>query len=260
MHNERYYTTDSEYIASQHLEKLRNKLLALLPQDVTDKTHIILLAGERTGYRNDTDRELRFRQESNFFWLTGCDIPASYVILVCQGSSSPASSYLFIPEEDPLETLWSPAPPSLQEARKLFDANHVGFSKDFTNCLTGILKKHPNHCIHTLPESRQYPAHSADVRKRSTDSQYLLTAIHRARLTKDDYEIALIRKANDISSRAHEVVMRLLGQGVIDKSEYSNGTKRVAKDKSAPLMPSEWRIEKEAEAEAVFVATCRREG
>ena len=247
-------------IKHQHLEKLRNKLLGLLPQDVTDKTHIIVLAGERTGYRNDTDRELRFRQESNFFWLTGCDIPASYAILVCQSSATPASSYLFIPEEDPLETLWSPAPPSLQEARKLFDANHIGFSKDFTNCLTGILKKHPNHSIHILPESTQYPAHSADVRKRSTDSQYLLAAIHQARLTKDDYEIALIRKANDISSQAHEVVMRLLGQGVKDKSVYSGGTKRVAKERPVPLMPSEWRIRKEAEAEAVFVATCRREG
>lgn len=94
----------------------------------------------------------------------------------------------------------------------------------------------------------------------STDSQYLLTALHQARLTKDDYEIALIRKANDISSQAHEVVMRLLGQGVKDKSIYSNGTKRVAKEKPVQLMPSEWRIGKEAEAEAVFVATCRRAG
>ena len=27
-----------------------------------------------------------------------------------------------------------------------------------------------------------------------------------------------------------------------------------------PLLPSEWLIEKEAEAEAIFVASCRREG
>ena len=94
----------------------------------------------------------------------------------------------------------------------------------------------------------------------STETQYLLTAIHQARLTKDDYEISLIRKANDISSRAHEVVMRLLGQGVKDRAIYTNGTREAAKNKSPVRMPSEWRITKEAEAEAVFVATCRREG
>ena len=27
-----------------------------------------------------------------------------------------------------------------------------------------------------------------------------------------------------------------------------------------PLLPGEWLIEKEAEAEAIFVASCRREG
>jgi Xaa-Pro dipeptidase len=46
--------------------------------------------------------------------------------------------------------------------------------------------------------------------------------------------------------------MRLLGQGV-------RGL--VHRDKSGnPALPGEWLIEKEAEAEAVFVASCRREG
>ena len=83
----------------------------------------------------------------------------------------------------------------------------------------------------------------------------LLSALHRARLIKIEYEITQIRKANEISSRAHEVVMRLLGRAVRNAivKEPGAGVER-------PLLPGEWLIEKEAEAEAVFVASCRREG
>jgi len=46
--------------------------------------------------------------------------------------------------------------------------------------------------------------------------------------------------------------MCLLGKGVRNLIHREKGDK--------PALPGEWRIEKEAEAEAVFVASCRREG
>ena len=74
-------------------------------------------------------------------------------------------------------------------------------------------------------------------------------------MTEYAHEVAEIKHANDISSRAHETVMRVLGQGVkglIKRGEGAGVTR--------PLLPGEWLIEKEAEAEALFVASCRREG
>jgi Xaa-Pro dipeptidase len=219
-----------------------------------------VLTGERTSYRNDTDRELIFRQESNFFWLSGCDLPGSYLILY---SMAPGSyvSHLFIPEEDPLEVLWSPAPPNLAQARTMYDATNIGFSKDFATSLSTILSNNANHMIHVLPSSDLFPSQSAEVTSHfgSATSQYLLDALHQIRLIKDEYEIELIKKANDISSRAHEIVMRLLGEGVRDLSRQTAGTEGVIQS-NTPSMPSQWRITKEAEAEAVFVASCRREG
>ncbi|KAG6823270.1 hypothetical protein H0H93_003935, partial [Arthromyces matolae] len=85
--------------------------------------------------------------------------------------------------------------------------------------------------------------------------QYLLQALQTARLTKDEHEIGLIRKANEISSRAHEVVMRVLGLAV--KNKLSSQSQQL---QGRPLLPGEWLIEKESEAEAIFVASCRREG
>ena len=46
--------------------------------------------------------------------------------------------------------------------------------------------------------------------------------------------------------------MRLLGKGVRGLVHREKGDK--------PALPGEWLIQKEAEAEAVFVASCRREG
>ena len=88
-----------------------------------------------------------------------------------------------------------------------------------------------------------------------TTDAYLLPAVHRARLTKDAYEVAEIRRASEISSRAHETVMRVLGLGVKHLQEG-----KTVKAQGRPLLPGEWLIEKEAEAEALFVASCRREG
>lgn len=83
---------------------------------------------------------------------------------------------------------------------------------------------------------------------------YLLTALHRARLVKTEAEIDRIRYANLITSGAHEVVMRELGRFANDKT----GVER--KDRTGREMVHEWKIESEGDAEAVFVAACRRAG
>ena len=72
---------------------------------------------------------------------------------------------------------------------------------------------------------------------------YLLAALQRTRLQKDAEEVELIRRANAVSSRAHEVVMRVLGMAAKGKMGGQSAQDR-------PLLPGEWLIEKEAEAEA----------
>lgn len=156
-----------------------------------------------------------------------------------------------------METLWSPAPPTIEEATEISDVHHIRFTKDLEAFLETVLSKYPGALVHVLPTSPQFPSHPDITSKLTSNatSDWLLKAVHQARLIKDAYEIEMIRKANDISSRAHEVVMRLLGQGIRDLE-----TQKPIQDDSRPLLPHEWRINKEAEAEAVFVASCRREG
>ena len=154
--------------------------------------------------------------------------------------------------------MWSVPPPSLDQAQGLFDAHGIAHPADLKDAIAELLKAHPDTLFHTLPRNSPHfqalPEEYASFVQAEgaiTDA-YLLKALHRTRLVKDAYEIEQIRKANAISSRAHEVVMRVLGAAVQGKIRSQADNR--------PLLPSEWLIETEGEAEAIFVASCRREG
>lgn len=145
--------------------------------------------------------------------------------------------------------MWSPPPPTIEAATRSHDADAIFFTSTLSAALDNIPSAE-SAVLHVLPTAPTFPAHLQSPPARATD-EYLFRAIAEARLTKTEEEIALMRTANEISSRAHEVVMRLLGKGVCSPPPEKTNT---------PLLPASWLIEKESEAEAVFVASCRREG
>jgi Xaa-Pro dipeptidase len=162
--------------------------------------------------------------------------------------------------------MWSIPPPTISEARKTHDASNILHIESFSSSFISAVTVAPDALVHMLPQTAQFPtlppalfdgaAHSS-----SPSDAYLLLALHRARLTKSDAEVQCIRRANDISSRAHEVVMRVLGAGVRAAPLPSSANRDSEMMRHhRPLLPSEWLIEREAEAEAIFVASCRREG
>jgi Xaa-Pro dipeptidase len=240
------------------------------------QTQIILVAGSTSHFRNDTDRELPVRQESNFYYLTGCDIPNSHVLITARLSGlNPHSngtitanggsihSTLFIPREDPLQAMWSPPPPTLEDVRETHEAHDFAYSDEFGAMITSTAHQAGDAVVHILPHTPLFPHIPATILTALAVAgftpppiiTFLLPSIHAARLIKTPYEIGLIREANAISSRAHEVIMRVLGKDVKEV-----GGKVSTEKNTAALMPGQWRIEKEAEAEALFVASCRREG
>ncbi|OCH89971.1 Creatinase/aminopeptidase [Obba rivulosa] len=252
------------YPAKAHAIKTFSKLVELLPDIERNKPQIALLAGSVTPFRNDTDRELPFRQESNFYYLSGCTILSSYLLIAYQNGTSFATNpsvQLFIPKVELADLMWSVPPPSIEEASATHDVTRVDHSEALPDAIQELLRAFPEATFHILPASASFPTIPSKytglplASNMRVTEDYLLPALHQARLTKDAAEIALIRQANAISSRAHETVMRVLGQGVRGAIKRGKGA-----GVDRPLLPSEWLIEKEAEAEALFVASCRREG
>lgn len=171
------------------------------------------------------------------------------------------SSHLFIPKAEIADLMWSVPPPTLEEATATHDVTRIDHPSTIPSAIHELVKAFPGAIVHTLPTSRLFPSVSSEytgvflAANVHLTEDYLLPALQRARLTKDAEEIALIKRANQISSRAHETVMRVLGQGVRGLITRGKGA-----GVDRPLLPSEWLIQKEAEAEALFVASCRREG
>jgi Xaa-Pro dipeptidase len=160
---------------------------------------------------------------------------------------------LYIPGLDKDLAMWSVAPPSLEEARSSFDSDEIAYCEELPKALSGFV-------VHILPNTTEFPPFSEEIGSLlkgldSTD-KYLYEALHIARITKDEYEIDLIREANRISSSAHEVLMRELGRYASGRSKASGGAKKRNEKEDV----GQWEVESERDAEALFVATCRRAG
>ncbi|KAF8902919.1 Creatinase/aminopeptidase [Gymnopilus junonius] len=254
------------YPAKQHVIKTFEHLLSRLPESERTKPQVLLLAGGVTPFRNDTDREIVFRQESNFYYLSGCDVPSSFLLAAFQMGTSLSKTPtldLFIPKAELADLMWSVPPPSLATAKETFDVSNVDHPAALPAAIDTLVKALPGALFHTLPRNSplfphippEYTQQVLNAAEGAVTDLYFLPALQTARLVKDSYEIDTIRKANEISSRAHEVVMRVLGLAVKGKIQAGSGA-----GVDRPLLPGEWLIEKEAEAEAIFVASCRREG
>ncbi|TXT13683.1 hypothetical protein VHUM_01050 [Vanrija humicola] len=250
--------SSSKLPAREHAAKVAAELTALLPEAERTGTHAVFLQGHPTTTRDDTDRELPFHQEANFNYLTGAhDVHSASVLVVFTPGAHEVQHTLFIPPADPLETMWSVAPPTLEDAAGRFDAGAIKSTADIGGALAALTSA----TLHTLPLTTEYPPLPAavlDVLKTTTHRTELLReAFHRARLTKTEGEIARIRQANDITSGAHEVLMRELGRFAAQRAKQGG---RETKTRTGHEGITAWEVESEADAEALFVATCRRMG
>ncbi|KAK4705387.1 Xaa-Pro dipeptidase, partial [Phenoliferia sp. Uapishka_3] len=220
-----------------HSHALIRKLLAQNPK-TGPAVHLIYLLGETTQSRHDTDRELPFRQESNFAWLSGCEVPgAAMTVRYEHGGEaeidpSRVEARLFLPEVNPDEVMWCGLP---------LTPDALASTLNLTSISTGwtpISLAPPVHpslktYIHTLPWTAQPKGHVARINPPTWSSEYLIKALHEARRTKSPKEIEWMKKANQITSGAHERLMKAVASGEVTD---------------------------ENEAEAEFVGFCRRHG
>jgi Xaa-Pro dipeptidase len=198
-------------------------------------------------YKSSADR---IDQEANFNYLSGC-LVADASLFITFSSTSDIRHHLFIPPADPLVTMWSVAPPTLEEARAKFDSDAIEYTTDLETLVSKF-----SGIIHTLPATMEFPPLPSFVDKKTDEG--LRTVLHIARMEKTDYEIELIREANRISSGAHEVLMRELGRYAkkrVDAAESGKDKERTGREGI-----TEWEVESEGDAEALFVASCRRMG
>ncbi|ORY93931.1 peptidase M24, structural domain-containing protein [Syncephalastrum racemosum] len=178
----------------QHCLRVK-RLLQLDPED----SAIIYHRGGIQSMRDDTDVELDFRQESNFFYLTGVEEAGFHVVIDLQTETV----HLIPPTIPDYEKLWkgpSDAPAVLLDR---YDADTIVREADLPQLLCAI---QPD-IIFTL-DITDTSALEGLLPKATLNVSALPVAIHEARLLKFPHEIQLIRRAVHMSSHAHVSLMQ----------------------------------------------------
>ena len=189
-----------------------------LPQDLrrTTRAHrralakrlsdgIVVLSAERPARRNG-DVDYRFRQDSDFLYLTGVLEPG-YALLL---DPRRGEETLFVPKLTQAHAVWLGHMPDLAEAREAFGIRDVAYIGALPKALAS--------------RARGYRVAYADARSRGLvrraaprlrhDAPALRDAFADLRIVKDEGEIALLRKASAATAEGHLAAMRAARAGM----------------------------------------------
>ena len=185
-------TLKSKYPAKSHCQRVAKYLTDRgLPRDA-----VIYLEAQKTEMVEDDDQAKQFRQRRYFFYLTGCKLPDSYLIYnIPQNQLT-----LFIPPIDPDSVIWAGLPESPEEALAKYDVDAVKYT-DEVNASLAAFGPSKSTSVYAIPA--QVSDHITFLPFTATNLSDLKTALDECRVVKDTYEVALIRKANQISTLAH---------------------------------------------------------
>ncbi|KAI5817265.1 putative Xaa-Pro aminopeptidase pepP [Pyronema omphalodes] len=159
---------------------------------------IYLPSAVSSNYEN-SDQARPFRQRRDFQYLTGCSLPDCSVAYDVQTDLL----ILFIPPLDPKTVLWSGLPMSPDEAKKKYDVDRVLTTFDELEFLDSWRREEwrCNATIYSWPDVLPFD---------NVDTTCLPAAVSACRVIKTPQEIALIRKANEVTTAAHIKILKNL--------------------------------------------------
>src|SRR3569832_848863 len=153
-----------------HYKTLRSALAKKLSGDA-----LILLDGGKPVPRN-FDVDYVIRQDSDFLYLTGVEEPGCHLVI----DPKSRRETLFVPRIDNHHRVWEGHVPSPAEARVLFGVDRVMYADEMKQTLG---------------------------RRKVVPKAKLRDALDDLRACKSAEEVALMKRANDVSGSAHRAVM-----------------------------------------------------
>ncbi|KAG8772444.1 hypothetical protein FRC12_003073 [Ceratobasidium sp. 428] len=208
----------------------------------------------------------KFRQASNFWYLTGIEEQNSAVILHKASDAKGYRMHLFMRERDPHDELWNGPRTGVHQSRHIFGADEVSDINEFPRSLRSALKK----ASHVYADLRPYGDYSSqrpfrkpgksflayitravtspddeaaeDILKRA-HPQSLLDRVAPLRKIKSPAEKKLMRQAGDVSGTAHAKTMRFAQSAQSEAQlaahfEYLCGLKGAQRPAYVPVVAS----------------------
>ncbi len=193
----------------------REKLIKALGQGVA------ILKGAPEQVRSN-DTEYPYRQDSDFFYLTGYTDPGAACIINPNDKEHAFTMYVL--PQDPKKEVWTGWRLSFDDTVSTYGADQALDIAEFeANALTamktaGTVYTNLNHDKdHQYKMLDQLRAVRKEVQRTGGGPEGLESIgsiVHEMRLFKDQHEIALMQKAADISADAHKIAMQTSKPGL----------------------------------------------
>lgn len=159
-----------------------------------------------TDYLQDSD----FRQDNDFFFLTGIEVADSWLLLDVPRGGDPSIT-LFIPERDPDREQWTGPRPSLESAAAITGIADVRVVEGFDPAALAAISR-AAEAGHPVYAHLDEPF----VSDASTEVRDVRPVMAQLRLIKDGFELRMLQRAIDITGTAQRAAMRSLRPGMYE--------------------------------------------
>lgn len=181
---------------------------------------IAILPSARMQTRSN-DTEFPFRQESNFYYLTGFNEPDCLLLLCKQDKKT--KTILFLRERDPEMEMWVGKRLGVEAAAKALGVDEAYDIKNLEEHLPKLLEGYAQLYLDTFKEDVYIDSvqkvcealsHKRHVDVSPRSYLNLNTLVEKMRLRKEPSEILSIKKAIDITTQAHHAAMAMVKPGM----------------------------------------------
>ena len=146
-----------------------------------------------------------------FYWLTGFEDPNAWLILNPVGKEK---YLLFVRPFNPGQVIWTGEMPGVEGTRKLYDVDEAYPLSEFRNVAGRLLKSSSE--VYTITNNRWLKEELTGLIPENANVTLMNAqpVLDRMRGTKDSYEIEQLRRAIEITSEAHNEVLKVMKPGM----------------------------------------------
>ncbi|NQV16769.1 aminopeptidase P N-terminal domain-containing protein [bacterium] len=162
------------------------------------------------------DTEYPYRQDSDFFYLTGYAEPGAACIIDPNNKELPFT--LFVLPRDPKKEVWTGWRLSFEETREQFEADQVLDIAEYETMIQNAMKSasklytnlnhEKDHQYKMLDQLRQIRSQVQRNGGGPAGLESIGSIVHGMRQIKDESELRAMQKAADISADAHKLAMQ----------------------------------------------------
>jgi Xaa-Pro dipeptidase len=182
----------------------REKLFSLFDDN---QNGVVFIQGAEIMYRYDTDYEFPFRQESNFWYLTGVNEAECSLVLDLKKEEY----HLFVPERDAQYAVWHGYVKTKEQYQEEYQPDHLHCRNDILKVLNE-LKPETVYCI----DDEQAEFVEDLNRGFNVETEALVDALTYCRVLKTDWELDQLREACRVNDLAYLEVMRSIKPGMYE--------------------------------------------